>query len=101
MEEAAHLLELRGEAATLLFVGVGEDGEVWSSNLEPVRVRIACQGREGNAKKESQENSLVHGHPRVWERMPRLEEKNACGATTKEDQVLVDEAMEKRSLNGV
>jgi hypothetical protein len=29
-----------------------------------------------------------------------LEEKNVCGATTKEGQVLVDEAMEKRILNG-
>jgi hypothetical protein len=65
VKDGAHLLELTGYAARLLFVGVGEDQEVWALHFEPVFVRFACQGRKSDTKEEQGRKWLAHNSQRV------------------------------------
>jgi len=67
VEDGAHLLKLSGDAACLFFVGVGEDGEVWALDLEPVAVRVAREGSESGAEEKQGRKVLVHSYPRVNE----------------------------------
>lgn len=52
MEDCAHMLKLAGDAASLFFVGVGKDDKVGTLDLEPVLVRVACQGSERDAEEK-------------------------------------------------
>jgi hypothetical protein len=65
MKDGAHLLQLASDAAGLLFVGVGENGEVRTLNLEPVWIGIARKGRDREAGEDDGRDVLVHEALRV------------------------------------
>ncbi len=46
VEDGTHLLKLSGDVASLLFVGVGEYGEVGAADFEPVIGSVARQDSE-------------------------------------------------------
>jgi hypothetical protein len=87
VKDGTHLLKLAGDAARLLFVGVGEDNEVWTCDFEPVFIGLGCQGSKSDAEEKQGRNVLVHSYPRVnegcagWKRNCRLPTSSPEGAS--------------------